>query len=139
MADEIQLQVSYIIRKGNLDEQGRPNQFNLTMTGSKGPTPGSILIPTTGKVVDLSALSSPGLCWIHNLDSTNFVTGGVYDGSKFYPMFELPPGIAYPILLSRYINQEFVGTGTGTNADINQLMLIADTAACQVIVKAYDK
>lgn len=138
MASEISLNVNYTLKKGNLDERGTPNQFNITMNGTKGPTPGSIRVPTTGIVVNLSAIDTPGLCWIHNIDSTNFVTMGVYDGSRFYPLLKFPAGVAYPVILSNYINQEFVGTGTGTNADINQLMLIADTAACQVVVKAYD-
>jgi hypothetical protein len=136
MADEITFSLGFSIRKGNLDEEGRPNRFTLTMTGTKGPTPGSILVPTTG-IVDLSALDTPGACWVHNTDDTNFVTMGIYDGTRFYPLLKFPPDAAYPVILSNYLNQEFVGTGTGTNADINYLMLIADTAACQVIVKAY--
>lgn len=139
MADEITLNITLQVRNGNLDERTTPNQFNVDMAGTRGPGPGSMTIPIGGKVIDFSPIGSPGICWIQNIDDTNFVTAGVYDGARFYPVAEIGPGEFYPLKLSRYLNQEFVGTGTGTNADQNYFMLIADTASCNVIIKAFER
>jgi hypothetical protein len=142
MALEITVQETMTIRKStaNIDEQTRPNQFTADMTGTKGPTPGLITVPTTGKVVNLTALSTMGgMCRFYNRSLVNFVTIGVYDGTRFYPFCELLPGEFTRVRLSRYLNQEFIGSSSGTNADVNALMIIADTAECEVKVEAYDK
>jgi hypothetical protein len=139
MADEIQIHVELTVDKGNLNWRSNPNRFNIDYASSKAPSPGGFEVPTTGKRVDLGALSSFGVAWIHNLDDTNFVTVGVYDGSRFHPVLEVGPGEFYPVKLSRYLTQEFIGTGTGTNADVNQFMMIADTAACYVEVYAFER
>lgn len=141
MALEITISETMTINKptANIDEQSRPNQFTADMNGTKGPTPGLITVPTTGIVVNLSALSAMGgMCRFHNRSTLNFVTVGVFDGSRFYPLMELKAGEFDRLRLSRYLNQEFIGSGSGTNADVNALMIIADTAACEVKVEAYD-
>src|SRR5688500_2424305 len=104
MANEIQINTTITVKKGNLDWDSKPNRFNVDFSGSKAPVPGGISVPVTGKAVDLSALSSYGVAWIHNLDSTNFVTAGTYDGTNFHPYQEIGPGEFYPIKLSRYLN-----------------------------------
>ncbi len=139
MAD-YRVQTSLQILKGYLDYQGRPTVFTGDFIGTaKGPVPGALTVPITGLRVNFGELTTPGLCRILNTDATNFVTVGIYDTSKFYPLMELGPGESYVIRLSRYLNQEFVGTGTGTNADVNQFMLFADTAYCIVVVEAFQR
>lgn len=139
MSDEITVSETMTILKDNIDEQTRPNRFLADMTGTKGPTPGLITVPVTGKVVDLSALSlMGGMCRFYNRDDTNYVTIGVYDGTNFFPFCELLPGEFTRVRLSRFINVEFIGSSTGSNSDVNSLMIIANTAACNVLVQAYD-
>lgn len=137
MANEATIRASLQIKKDSLDYRSNPTTFNATVNTTKGATPGGITATVAGVVIDLSALSTPGFCRIHNLDDSNFVTFGVYDGVSFFPLLELLPGEFQVIRLSRYVNLEFVGTGT--NADTNQFMVRADTADCEVNVEAFDR
>lgn len=138
MAGEAQLRSSLSIRKGNQVYQSAPTYFTADVDGVGGPTPGLIRVPTTGVEIDLSALTTPGLCRLQNIDSTNYVTIGVYDGSRFFPVLELKAGESYPLRLSRHLNAEYVGTGTGTNSDINKLWAVANTASIYLLVEAFE-
>lgn len=138
MANEATISVGLQVVKGNLNYLSQPQSFQANIETGKGPSPGAITASIEGTIVDLSQLARPGLCWIGNLDDTNFVTIAVYDGANWFPLLELLPGEFYPLRLSRYLNEEFVGTGTGTSSDANQLMIIADTADCVVRVDAFD-
>ena len=138
MADEIVVTGNLRIAKGNLLYISQPTSFRADMDGEKGPTPGQITALTTGTVINLSQLSTPGLARIMNLDDTNYVTIGVSDGSDFFPVLEMLPGETFPVRLSRYVNLEFDQTGTGTSADVNRLVAIANTAACEILIEAFD-
>jgi hypothetical protein len=137
VANEATVTAGLQIAKGNLSYVSRPNQFRADVDGIGGPTPGQINVPVTGIDVDLSVLSTPGLCRIINLDSTNYVFGGIYDGASFFPLFEVLPGECYVFRLYRHLGDEFVGTGTP--ADVNTLRIMADTAECKVSVEAFEK
>lgn len=139
MANEARIGCGLSIRKGNLNYNALPAAFTATVTTVGGPLPGMLTASIYGTVVDLAGLSNPSLCRIMNYDATNFITFGVYDGASFFPLGELLPGESYVLRLSRYLNREFDNTGTGTNADVNQLMVIADTAACKVLVEAFER
>lgn len=136
MASEARLNIGLQISKGNLQFRSNPTAFTANVSGTKGPVPGAITVAVTGTNVNFSELTTPGLCRITNLDSTNFVTYGVYDGASFFPLGEILPGEFYLLRLSRYLNEEFVGTGT--NADANQFRLMANGAACNVLVEAFE-
>lgn len=139
MANEARINSSLQIKTGNLDYQSRPTAFQATVTGAKGPTPGAIAVSTAGTDVDLSELSTPGLCFITNIDSTNYVTYGIWDGATFYPLGELLPGECYVLRLSRSLTQEY-GTGTGTTGtNINRLRLKANGATANIRVEAFEK
>lgn len=142
MANEAEIRSSLQIAKDNLEYRGQPTVFNANVTGTKGPTPGAITVSTAGTDVDLSGLTTPGLCRIQNLeaDSGNFVAYGIWDpeGGKFYPLGELLPGESYVLRLSRVIEEEY-GTGGGTTgASTNRLRFKADTAALVVLVEAFE-
>lgn len=140
MANEATIRTSLIIKSGELDYGSKPTAFNADVAGSKGPSPGAITVATTGTDVDLSELSSPSLCRLMNLDGTNYVTVGVWDpeNSLFFPSLELLPGETYIVRLSRFLQWEF-GTGTGTSgSETNTLRMYADTAACDVLVEAFE-
>jgi hypothetical protein len=138
VADEATISCQLTIQKGHLQYTSLPASYTETVNGTKGPTPGAITASIEGTFIDLSQLTRPGLCVFINLDTTNFVTLGVYDGGNFFPVIELRPGKPQRVRLSRYVNQEFVGTGTGTNTDVNRLMLLADTADCVVRVDGFE-
>lgn len=137
MANEANINASLNIKIGNNQYRSVPTSFKADVADGKGPSPGAVtcdVLPGTN--IDLSELVQPALCRLMNIDDTNFVTVGVYDGTSFYPLLDLLPGETYIVRLSRYINQEFVGTGT--NADANNLRIVADTAACDVLVEAFE-
>lgn len=146
MAGEAQIRSSLQILKKTgaitqINYQSRPTSFKANVAGTKGPSPGAVTVTVAGTDIDFSELTDPGLCHLHNQDAVNFVEYGVWDpeGNTFYPLGELLPGEAFPLRLSRNLQQEF-GTGTGTSgADTNRLRLKADTASVSVLVEAFER
>lgn len=137
MANEATIRTSLMIKKGNIFYQSNPTAFKANVTGTKGPVPGAIAVSTTGTNIDFSQLVTPSLCRLMNLDATNFVTYGIYDGASFFPLGELLPGESYVLRLSRFLGEEFIGTGTP--ADVNQFRMKADTSACNVLIEAFEQ
>lgn len=113
--------------------------FSADVSLANGPTPGVLLVSTTGTDVSLVQLTTPGLCYIKNLDTVNFVHYGIRDveTSRYYPLGELLPGEEYVLRLARYLGQEY--TDTGTSPATNKLHFRSDTAACRVRVEAFEK
>jgi len=141
MADEAQVRVSLQIRSGNLDYRSNPTAFVADVEGVKGPTPGSLTIPVGGKSIDMGELTTPGFCWMTNLDDTNYVEYGVYDPDtdRFYPLGEILPGEVYILRLARNLQEEYEGTGTGTSGPNNRLFFKANTADVNVRIEAFEK
>lgn len=113
--------------------------FLADVTLTEGPSPGYVLATVDGTDVDLSDLTTPGLCWVKNMDDTNFVSVGIWepDTSHFYPLLELLPGEEYVVRLSRYVTEQFEGTGTGTPTPNATLRLKANTASVPCSVEAF--
>lgn len=130
---EVTIRNSLSIDAGNLEYSSKPTNFtgSISSVNPKGPVPGALDVTTSGTDVDLSELTTPGYCRIMNLDATNYVTFGIWDGSDFHPLGEILPGETYPIRLSRSIG---LGVGTG----YENLRLVADTATCIVVVEAFE-
>ena len=144
MANEATIRSSLQIQQGEVDYSSRPAAFTATVTGSKGPTPGAVLCSTAGTDIDLTELTTPSLCRIQNLDAANRVEVGIWDPetSKFYPLLELLAGESYVVRLCRLLGWEY-GTGTGagtgtTGPNTNRLRIRANTAACNVLVEAFE-
>lgn len=135
MADEIRMQIGLSIKKGNLLYAIPSMAFtaDIETDDPKGPVPGAITVTTTGTDVDFSELVNPAVCKITNLDDTNFVSYGVYDGASFHFLGEILPGETYVLRLSRYLG----GTDPGTSGD-NTLRFKANTASCIVQVEAFE-
>lgn len=122
---------------GNRQYRSAPSQFLSDLEDMRGPTPGHLLVAVTGTDVSLTQLATPGFCRIQNLDTTNYVTVGIYDGASYFPLMEVGPEEFYVVKLYRFLGSEFVGTGTP--ADVNTLRLMANTAACKVLVEAFNR
>lgn len=140
MSREVNVVCSLQVNKGNLSYQSNPPNFTADMAGAKGPTPGAITVSVEGTDVNLSQLTTPGWCRLWNLDATNFVTYGIWDpeAELFYPFGELEPGKGAVLKLSRFLFQEY-GTGAGTEGpDTNQFRMRANSAACNVVVEAFE-
>lgn len=146
MADEINATIRMSVRKTStsgaiiLIDEDHTATFNMNMGDRLGPAPGLQRIPTTGKDIDLSELNVPGPCFIKNMDQTNFVTYGIKEPAtgKFYPWGDLRPGEASLFRFSKYLGEEFIGIGTGTDPTPNTVHFMANTAAVQVYIGAYE-
>lgn len=102
--------------------------FLANFAGTVGPTPGTVSIATGGTTISLAALTAQGgWCLLRNLDLTNYVTYGVYNGSAFFPLGELLPGEWVIVRLSRTLV-------SGSNVFRAQ----ANTAAVLLEVMAFD-
>ena len=139
MASEATIRCTLQIRKGNLNYYSQPSGFNATVTGTKGPTPGAITVSTEGTDVDLSELTTPGLCRLMNLDSTNSVKYGIWEPetSTFYPLGMILPGESFILRLATDLGQQYF-TGTGTTGPVNNLRFQAENASCNVLVEAFE-
>ena len=143
MANEASVRASLQIKKTNgsitqIEYNSQPSAFNATVTGTKGPTPGAVTVSTSGTNIDLTALTTPGLCRIMNQDATNYVEVGVKDASSgiFYPLMELLPGESYIFRFSRNIGEEYYST-TGTDTG-NSVHCKANTASVVVLIEAFE-
>ena len=157
MANEATINVGLSILKrstNGLNYLLNPNyqhSFRSTVTGTKGPVPGSILVPLTGVDVDLSQLTTPGLCWLHHQGRSDgndvgddpsiyYVEYGIRDSitSVYWPLGELWPGDQFPLRLSRNLEESYNATGTGTGPPVHFLHLQSHIAACTVFVGAFE-
>lgn len=141
MASEATISCSLSVRKDNLMYQSPGQTGTLDVTGTKGPVPGAITVALAGTDIDLSQLTTPGVCWMINVDQTNFVEIGIKEPATgfFYPFLELLPGIPALVVLSRNLLEEYTGTGTGTSAPTNKLHAKANGAPCVVRIEAFEK
>lgn len=129
MSNEAEIRTTLTIVKGNLEYLNRPSTFSADIATANGPSPGVVSVGTgaTGTQIVLSALSTPALTRIMNIDDTNFVEMGTWDGVTFQPLLELLPGESYIIRLSRNVQDSG-----------DQLRAKADTAAVNLLVEAFD-
>lgn len=135
MADEASIRVGLYIRKtdpndGTVTLVNGPafsKAFQDDVSGTFGPTPGTVAIPATGVSVPLTGITNPGWCWIENQGASSNVQVGVKDADSalFYPLLELKPGQALPLPLTTDLFEEYQGTGTGTGSPTNLLWLRA--------------
>ena len=143
MADEADVRISVNIEGDNLKYRSHPTGFRADVTGRKGPTPGAVAVTLLGVNIDLSQLTTPGLCVIKNLaadDTTDYVTVGIYDTSagRYYPVVELLPGEMYAYRLSRNLGHEISGTASGTVSG-SRLQLRSHVGTVNVSVEAFEK
>lgn len=147
MANEGRISATLAIRKLSADgskvlmDFRRTASFAVTVSGTKGPVPGSFSVGIGGKIVNLEELGTPGLCWLTNMDATNYVTLGIWDPGidVYYPMLEIGPGESYPVKLYRHIQEEFTQTGTGTTGPGNYLFAKAVGGTVVINVEACDQ
>lgn len=140
MANEATIQSSLAITKDNLSYRTAAASFRADVTGTKGPSPGAITVSVSGTDVDLSQLTRPGLCYLKNLDSTNYVTVGMRDPDtgSFQPMLKLLPGEGFVLRLAgELLSNELTGTGTATGN--STLRIRAYSASCVVLVEAFEE
>lgn len=140
MANEAQIRSSLLLRVGNLFYKSPQNGFTANVSGSFGPVPGAIRATTDGVDVDLSALTSPGLCVFKNLDANNPVKLGRWseDNQVFYPMLYALPGESYVIRLDPDVDEEYSGTATATGAEVSTLRVKGVNGEADCSIEAFE-
>lgn len=140
MANEATIRVGLFIDKGQLQFRSHPSEFRADVAGQKGPVPGAFTIPAGGNLdIDFSELVQPGLAVLRNIDTVNYCTYGVWDGTEFYPVGELLPGEFYPIRFSRWLGRSQGASGTGTaDTGTYTLRFRADIGAVVASVEAFE-
>lgn len=141
MSNEISVTASLTISKDNLSYQNSPRSFRADMTTAAGPTPGLVVATPLGQTVDLSLLTTPGMCCITNInDGDVYVEVGIWDvtNSIFFPLMEVLPGESYVIRLSRSLGLEEAGAGSGSTGSGNSLMLRCNSQTANVKVEAFE-
>lgn len=126
MANEITQTFQITISKGDFYFQYAPGAINVDLSGDGGGNPGLVNVGTTEEVIDFGDVN-PGLVFIRNLDSTNFVTYGIYntgDGALTKRMKLLPNDIVHCFRLDASGSEE--------------LRMQADTAACKVEIRGFE-
>lgn len=120
MANEITVTTGITVRKGNLLFNEQSSSLTFDQTGVGGPTPGMLNVGTTEESTAFPELTNEGWVYMRNLDLTNYVqwgfATGVYGGRMHAgepALFRLEPGLT--------------------------LYLKANTAACNVLVYAFEK
>ena len=126
MANEISVSAGVEVNNGNLIFRPGVTRFNVTQTTAAGPTPGSMTIPTTanGTAVSLAQLTTPGWIEITNLDTTNYIEIGTWDGATFHIIAECLAGEKMVFRASR---------------SLSTMRIMANTASCEVVINAFDK
>lgn len=131
MADEIKVTTSLVIKLDNFQYRSFPNAFTADMATGKGPSPGYIDIPTTGRDIYFTELTQPAFCVFQNLedDGGNYFDVGIYEPATrlFYPLLEVNPGEIYVVKLSRNLMEQTSQSGTGTTGPENYLRVRAGT------------
>lgn len=121
MANEATVRISVSVRKRSgsltlIDERHSASYFE-DVSGTAGPVPGSIAVTEVGVNLDLSALTTPGLCYLHNQGDYP-INWGVMDPEtgRFYALGTISPGKgAFPGKLYQFLGEyEIEGTGTGS-------------------------
>ena len=141
MSNEATVRTGIQIIVGGLIYRPPTASFNVDVSAARGPTPGLVVVPILGIDVDLSGLTTPGLCRISNYDTTNFITYGIGDAvtNEFYPLGEVGPEESYILKLSRNLGSDLDSLTTGTGSGTKTLRLVADTAVCNCSVEAFEK
>jgi len=115
MSGEIKHTCTLSADKGNFSLARQGKTLSVDMNGNGGATPGTVSVLVAGTTIDLSELTTPGIGIMTNLDTVNFVTfGGVTDQP-----FKLKAG-----------EQASMRMNPGET-----LKMVADTAACKVLIQ----
>lgn len=121
MADELQITVSGTFTNGSLKDTISSNTFKVTQS-TQGMTSKVWSIGTSEEDLALDDITTNGYIYMLNLDTTNYVKFGPKSGGSMIELGRLRKGEFAVFRLASGVT----------------LRAIADTAACKVLVKAYE-
>lgn len=120
MANEITLNQRLQLSNGLLVDDNNPGRIQITQT-TKTLFKAVVTIGTTEETVTYAELTTPGVCYLRNLDTTNYVQWGV--ATTVYTGRLKPSGIPACLNLDN---------------SATTLYLKANTASCRVLIVVYD-
>lgn len=90
--------MTHLNDKLSLPIASETTQIVQSASGVVSDTP---TISTSGTALTIqSRVTTLGIAWVMNLDGTNFVDVGTWDGAVFSPFMRLLPGERYPVRLT---------------------------------------
>ena len=118
MADEIRVKVQLSVTNGFASDSENIN-YTADQAAIGGPTPGYVTIATSEEEVSMAELGTKGWVLMRNLDAANYVEWGFITGV--------------------YGGRMKAGETAGPfRLNSLSLFLRANTAACKVLIKAYE-
>lgn len=115
MANEITLTLGLQLINSNLRATYPQIASQYTQT-TAGMSDQVITVGTSEEDISFTDITTPGVCVLHNLDSTNFVKYGPKSGGSMVEMGRLKPG-----------DKQVIRFGSSVT-----LRMVADTASCKV-------
>lgn len=93
MANEISVSGSLSVTNGKFKYQSpQSGSLKFDQTTAGGGNPGTVNIGTSDEVISLGDISTPGWCWMKNLDDTNYVDIGPTSAGAIVPMIRMEAG-----------------------------------------------
>lgn len=121
MANEIRITESVQVINGSFRDSFSPGTIQVTQAASGGGNPGTVSIGTSEEDVAFGDVT-PSLLIMQNLDTTNFVKYGPKSAGAMVEFGRLAAGKTARLFLAPGVT----------------LRMIADTAACKVLIKGYN-
>ncbi len=140
MANEVVLNMGLRIKSGFLEYNSTPSsvQQDMDSATAKGPYPGARTIATTGTDELFAELDTPGLCWLHNLDTVNWVDYGIRSGTEFRVLGRVRPGKCALFEFSPDMMETHYTTGTGSTGDVNVFHMRANDAPVRLRIDCFE-
>ena len=121
MADELKITLQVQLTNGELKDTINPGQKKFDQTTARAGGPGVVNIGTSEENISFGDIT-PGYVYLQNLDATNYVEFGMDDSSTIKKLGKLQPG----------------GVALFELAASQTLRMIANTAACDVLIKGFN-
>lgn len=122
MANEITLQFSGSLQNGAARDRLDIGGQLLIDQNAAGADGGIVAVATAATTISFARLATPGVCFLLNLDATNFVEYGPDNAGSLVKLGKLKPGEFAVFRLAAEVT----------------LKAIADTAGCNVLAKCWN-
>jgi len=100
MSKEISVTLGVSCQKGNLTFSRASVTQKVDMAGTHRSNDTQDITTTPAALAISASVATPGITYLRNLDTTNFVQVGVYVSSTFYPLLKLLPGESQMVRLA---------------------------------------
>lgn len=120
MANEITIKETITVSNGNFKDTFAPGTLFLDQATATGGNPGTVNVGTSEQDISFGDVT-PNLVVMRNMDSTNYVKYGPKSGGSMIEFGRLKPGTSARFILAPSVT----------------LRMVANAAACKVLIKGY--